>query len=84
MEEASIAAVAAAGDAVATVRFVAPPLLKEGFLTGAEFRSSFKLLIVFELSLFKKLEMIPLFQFGQILKVKVIIHVKIYDFRLHT
>ena len=50
MEEASIAA-AAAGDAMATICLVAPPLLKEEFLTGAEFRSPFKLVGDFESSL---------------------------------
>ena len=52
LEEASIAA-AAAGDAMATICLVAPPLLKEEFLTGAELRSAFKSFWLLESSLFK-------------------------------
>ena len=50
-KENKFAGAAAAGDAMATICLVAPPLLKEEFLTGAEFRSPFKLFGDFESSL---------------------------------
>ena len=58
MEDASIAA-AAAGDARATICFVAPPVLNDEFLSGAEFLSAFKLLVALVSSL------LPYFQNNQ-------------------